>query len=356
MDHQDTPSTREVLDSAANAIKRGDTALGKEGLQWVLEKDPENVLAWLWMSRCVEGAEAKLKCFHRVLAINPTNEHALKGIQIISATTWRPKATSAAEKHDDPPSAAGPRQATTKRRRAPLVLFGVLAPIALCICGFFIICRFSDTSNGGAETAARVLSAKDVVEVNAVHAVEADGYTVTSAVCEFVSPMSYLPSNSVFGGQLVFHAFRLAGADLDAEAVVLFASNHTAAYGPGLVIPVNAEAIGLDQEFPPGSDLVEPITVDTPGAETALGCARRAGDPASLELKDFDVEAWRSEAIERFGPEKTYDDGSKGDYVRLALSICKLNGAEEAAMRANLGARYEGSLQQFIVNTFCPHV
>ena len=352
MDHRDTPSTREVFDRAANAIKRGDIARGKEGLLWVLESDPENVLTWLWMSRCVEGADAKLKCFHRVLAIDPTNKHALNAIQTISATRSQPKETCAAEKQGDPPSAADPRQPTAKRRRAPLILLGVLAPIALCICGFLIIGRLINPPKGGAETAARVLSAKEVFEVNAVDAVEADGYTLTSGVCEVVSPPSFLPSSSIFR---IFHAFRLTGPDLDSEIVVLFASNRTAADGGGLVLPVNAEAIGLNQGFTPGSSLVDPVTVDTPGAQTALSCARRVGAPASLELADLDVEAWRSEAIERFGPEMTFDDGSKLDYVRLALSICKKGDAEVAAMEANLGAEYEGSFQQFVIDTFCPY-
>lgn len=212
-----------------------------------------------------------------------------------------------------------------------------------------------DTSNSGAETSARVLSAKDVFEVSAVDAVEMDGYTVTSAVCEIVAPMSYLPSSSIFGGQLVFHAFRLTGPALDSEAVVLFASNHTAADGSGLAIPINAEAISLNQGFSAGSSAVDPITVDTPGAQTALACARQVGKPASLELGGFDVEAWRREAIGKFGPEQTNADGSKDDYVRSALSICKLSNAERTTMQANLGAGYEGSFQQFVIETFCPY-
>jgi|GEM_PF-1352323 len=356
--HQDgKPKIKEALDSAAADIKRGNLASGKSKLEWVLQREPDSIWAWLWMSRCVEGTDAKLKCFHRVLAIDPSNEHALKGIQLISTTTKRPKATSAVEKHRDAPSVTSSRLATTKRRRASIILFGFLALIALCICGPLIIDRFSDTSNGGGEISAQVLSARDVFVVSAVHAVESDGYTITSAVCEFVSPMSYLPSNIIFGGQLVFHAFRLTGPDLETEAVVLFASNHTAADGAGLVIPVNAEAIGLDQGFPSGSDLVEPITVDTPGAETALDCAHRVGDPTSLELKDkdFDIEVWRSEAIEMFGPEETFDDGSKEDYVWYALTICDLSEAKKATQRANLGEEYIGSFAQFVIDTFCPH-
>jgi hypothetical protein len=33
------------------------------------------------MSRCTENAEEKLECFNRVLAIDPTNKHALEGIK-----------------------------------------------------------------------------------------------------------------------------------------------------------------------------------------------------------------------------------------------------------------------------------
>jgi hypothetical protein len=134
----------------------------------------------------------------------------------------------------------------------------------------------------------------------------------------------------------------------------LFASNHTAADGAGLVFPVNAEAIDLNQGFPPGPGLADPITLDTPGAETALACARQVGGPALLELNDLDVEAWRSEAISRFGPEQTFDDGSKEDYVRLAVYLCKQGDAWVAPMRASAG--YEGSFQQFVIDTFCPHV
>ena len=73
-------------------------------------------------------------------------------------------------------------------------------------------------------------------------------------------------------------------------------------------------------------------------------------------MGNFDVEASRREAIGKFGPEQTYDDGSKDDYVRSALSICKLSNAERATIHANIGAGYEGSFQQFVIETFCSHV
>jgi len=243
----------------------------------------------------------------------------------------------------------------SKSRRVPLILTGVIALIALCICVFFIIGQFFDTSTSGTEIAAQVLSAQDTFEVGAVDSVNMYGFTVTSAVCEVVSPMSYLPSQPPFWGQLVFHAFRVTGPTLGSEVVVLFASNNTAANGAVFVFPINTEASRLMPLVSAGPSLVEPITVDTPGAQAALDCAREVGKPALLELGNFDIEAWRREAIGKFGPEQTFD-GLKDDYVRSALSICKLSNADRVTMRVNLGAGYEGSFQQFMIDTFCPHV
>ena len=81
MTPEDSPAIKDALDNAANAIKRGDLETGKAGLKWVLNREPNNVLAWLWMSRCAPNNEAKLECFNRVLAIDPSNRHALEGVQ-----------------------------------------------------------------------------------------------------------------------------------------------------------------------------------------------------------------------------------------------------------------------------------
>lgn len=166
------------------------------------------------------------------------------------------------------------------------------------------------TSDSGTISSARVLSAQEVFEVSAIDAVKMDGYTVTSSVCEVVS----LPTPQKFeqaGWLLVFHAFRLSGPDASEESVVLFASNHRASDGGGLVFPVNDAAIALDQGFPEAPGLADPVTVDSPGAQTALDCASVADPPAGLELDGLDPEVWRRDAISRFGAEETYDDGSK---------------------------------------------
>jgi len=78
------PTIKEILDSAAAAIKHGDIASGKASLARVLHMEPDNVWAWLWMSRCFQDREKKLQCFKKVLEIDPKNKHALEGIRTYS--------------------------------------------------------------------------------------------------------------------------------------------------------------------------------------------------------------------------------------------------------------------------------
>ena len=239
------------------------------------------------------------------------------------------------------------KQHIKKSSQSPLIVIGVLMLIFICICGFFTFAQFLNPTK---ETSALpVLSAEDVFEVSAVDVVKDKGYTITSAVCEVVSSERF-PLGENKWWKIVFHAFRITSPSLGSEVVVLFGSNHTAADGRGLVYPVNADAIRVDPDFTDGSKLAHPITVNTPGAQAALECAQKAGSPPSIDLGEFDVEAWRREAIKRFGPEQTYSDGSKDDWVRLAFSICKYK-------KENPRVTYEeGSDQLYIIETFCPYV
>lgn len=191
------------------------------------------------------------------------------------------------------------------------------------------------------------LSAADVYNVTAVDVVERKGYTITSAVCEVVSS-EYSPVNGK-KWEIVFHAFRVTGPLLPSETILLFGSNHAAADGPGLTYPVNDDAIRLVPEFSAGATLAYPVTLDTDGASVAIECAQQAGEPVVLELDGLDAEEWRNQVIEKFGPEKVYDDGSKMDYVEMAFIICDSDNQYKDTYE-------EGSIQQFILDTFCTHI
>lgn len=61
----------------------------------------------------------------------------------------------------------------------------------------------------------------------------------------------------------------------------------------------------------------------------------------------FDVEAWRRQTIELFGPEREFSDGSKEDYVEQARALCATEDRPD----------YEqGSIQEHMEETFCPYV
>ncbi|KXK13307.1 MAG: Tetratricopeptide repeat protein [Chloroflexi bacterium OLB14] len=53
----------------------------------VLEREPNNEIAWLWLAACVDEPEQKRDCFHKVLAINPTNTNAQKALAELELQT-----------------------------------------------------------------------------------------------------------------------------------------------------------------------------------------------------------------------------------------------------------------------------
>lgn len=62
----ETPSVEEAIEFAVQAIDKGDFKLGNAALDWVLQREPENPVAWLWMACCVSDEEAKRTCYSRI--------------------------------------------------------------------------------------------------------------------------------------------------------------------------------------------------------------------------------------------------------------------------------------------------
>ncbi len=65
------PTTDEALDFAVETIGRGDLDRGRKVLSWVLQKDPNNVVAWTWMTRCTKDMDALREVHRRIDALNP---------------------------------------------------------------------------------------------------------------------------------------------------------------------------------------------------------------------------------------------------------------------------------------------
>ncbi len=64
------------LQQAIAAIKAGDKKSGQQLLAQVVNADPQNEAAWLWMASTLDDPQEKKECLQKVLQINPNNETA----------------------------------------------------------------------------------------------------------------------------------------------------------------------------------------------------------------------------------------------------------------------------------------
>lgn len=75
------------LEEGVNAAKRGDRATGRQLLQQVIDTDPNNELAWIWMASCVTTLRERRECLEQVLSINPNNARAAEALQRLDTAT-----------------------------------------------------------------------------------------------------------------------------------------------------------------------------------------------------------------------------------------------------------------------------
>lgn len=71
------------LQQAIAAIKSGDKVTGKRLLIETLKVERRNENAWLWMTKVVNSDEERIKCLENVLRINPDNETAKRGMDLL---------------------------------------------------------------------------------------------------------------------------------------------------------------------------------------------------------------------------------------------------------------------------------
>jgi hypothetical protein len=76
------------LDEAVEAIRTGNPDLGRQILEDVLEEDEHNEEVWLWLSSVVETDEEREICLENVLALNPDNVVAQRGLEALQQGTF----------------------------------------------------------------------------------------------------------------------------------------------------------------------------------------------------------------------------------------------------------------------------
>lgn len=78
--------TSQLLKTAVQAAKAGDREKAHQLLLQIVEQDEKNEVAWLWLSGTVQTKEDRQICLENVLAINPNNEIAQKGLKKLGVT------------------------------------------------------------------------------------------------------------------------------------------------------------------------------------------------------------------------------------------------------------------------------
>lgn len=73
----------QTLQQAIAALNEGDRGRAKQLLAQVLQADPRNESAWLWLVHAVDDPAHARECVERVLRINPGNEEARQMLETI---------------------------------------------------------------------------------------------------------------------------------------------------------------------------------------------------------------------------------------------------------------------------------
>lgn len=71
---------QQTLQQGIEAARRGDRNTGRRLLREVIETDPNNELAWIWLASCMTTADERRECLRRVLEINPNNTRAKQAL------------------------------------------------------------------------------------------------------------------------------------------------------------------------------------------------------------------------------------------------------------------------------------
>ncbi len=72
--------SEDALNQGIELIRSGNIPMGLKVLAELVKTDPQNDLAWAWLSVCYAEQERKIYCLNRAVRINPKNPIALEGL------------------------------------------------------------------------------------------------------------------------------------------------------------------------------------------------------------------------------------------------------------------------------------
>jgi hypothetical protein len=103
----DSAQIQETLQKGIRAAKRGKKEPAQHLLTQVVQADPNNEEAWMWLARVVEDPVQKADCLQHILNLNPNNQWAAEQLQALQTEAVAPTAPSlepaAVEDVEQPP-------------------------------------------------------------------------------------------------------------------------------------------------------------------------------------------------------------------------------------------------------------
>ncbi len=186
---------REWMREGIEAARNNNKIIARDFFRRVLEVDPNNELAWMWMAQSVDRVSERRQALERVLEINPRNERALAAIaRMTEESGYTPSASgarmsdsvSSAMRTNDQNAADASRQSveverdwlrpvsrenmpselwSKNRRQNNNLLLYLLGGVAIALIGFgvFLLLGYlEDDSDSSDEQPTPVLSAADI--------------------------------------------------------------------------------------------------------------------------------------------------------------------------------------------------
>jgi hypothetical protein len=112
----DKNQIQDTLSAGIQAARSGDRAQGRQLLQQVIDADPNNELAWMWMASCVTTLRERRDCLEQALLINPDNPRTQEALAKLTAATQRAKPDAHRDTIDQLRQRPTPEEKPVRRR------------------------------------------------------------------------------------------------------------------------------------------------------------------------------------------------------------------------------------------------
>lgn len=135
------------LQQGIDAARRGDRVTARDLLEEVINADPNNELAWMWLASSVTSLSERREALEKVLEINPGNNRAREALRQLELRA-NPQGTAAPRA---PRAATSARSADRNVSTSNLIVLGLLASVVLA--GLAIFSVIQGNSDGTTQQA-----------------------------------------------------------------------------------------------------------------------------------------------------------------------------------------------------------